>query len=98
MTTGAWPVGGGPDHVPEAPGGIGSQVEAATGRLGVWTAVGAGDGGPKHLNTWTRPVGQVRPVVGSAEAWRRSHAPPGCRDVEHSRRDPGPATIHRSCR
>ena len=34
MTTGAWPDGGGPDQVPGALDGIGSQIEAATGLLG----------------------------------------------------------------
>jgi len=35
MTTGAWPDGAGPDQVPGAPDGIGSQIGAATGRLAV---------------------------------------------------------------
>jgi hypothetical protein len=51
MITGAWPDGGRPDQVPGAPDGIGSQIRAATGRLGVWTATRAGNGGPQHLIT-----------------------------------------------
>jgi hypothetical protein len=51
MTTGAWPHGGRPDRVHGVVDGIGSQIGAATGRLGVWTAIRAGNGGAQHLIT-----------------------------------------------
>jgi hypothetical protein len=90
MTTGAWPHGGRPDHLPGAPDGIGSQTGAVTGRLGVWTATRARNGRPQHLSAiGPGQPDQVRPVTGSAAAWLRIHNPPGCRDAGHSRRDPG---------
>src|SRR5260221_350375 len=84
MTAGAWPHGDRPDHVP----GLRTGSEARSGLPPadwVWTAIRAGNGGPRHLITIGpgRPA-RVRPVTGSTTAWLRTlrrHDPPGYQDA-----------------